>query len=181
MSPNSLLCINVGFLLNQPVGTNRDIPFEEIDWELDLGDDFRVNRFRGIVNLGRTSQGILVVGKLHASADLECVNCLSITPHDLQADFSELYAFSWKSVTESELILSEDANIDLTPVVRDYLLLDIPISPVCRVDCNGLCSVCGENLNEINCGHQAEPRDNQENYPDNPLGRALRNALTDAS
>ena len=181
MSPNNPLCINVGFLLNQPVGTSRDIPFEELDQELDLGDDFRVTRFGGNVNLGRTSQGILVMGKLHASTDLECVNCLTTSSHDLQAEFSELYAFSWKSVTESELVLPEDANIDLTLIVRDYLLLDIPISPICRVDCKGLCPVCGENLNEINCGHQAEPDDTQENYPDNSFGKALRNALTGAS
>jgi len=88
-----------------------------------------------------------------ASVAAECVRCLCTFQQPLEASFSELYAFSRRTVTESGLILPEDANVDLDPLVREYLLLEIPISPLCRPDCKGLCTVCGEDLNVTRCEH----------------------------
>lgn len=44
-------------------------------------------------------------------------------------------------------------TIDLDPVVREQVLLALPVSVVCRDDCKGLCSTCGQDLNEQDCGH----------------------------
>ncbi len=44
-------------------------------------------------------------------------------------------------------------TIDLDPVVREQVLLALPVSVVCREDCRGLCPTCGQNLNEQDCGH----------------------------
>jgi uncharacterized protein len=43
--------------------------------------------------------------------------------------------------------------IDLDPIVREQLLLALPVTVVCREDCKGLCTVCGQDLNESDCGH----------------------------
>ena len=59
-----------------------------------------------------------------------------------------------KSMTDSELLLPEDAHIDLQPLIREYALLEIPIRPICKPDCQGLCIVCGLDLNKNNCGHE---------------------------
>ena len=51
--------------------------------------------------------------------------------------------------------------IDLDPIVREQLLLALPMSAVCTEDCKGLCTVCGQNLNEKQCGcdtRQVDPR-----------------------
>jgi uncharacterized protein len=51
--------------------------------------------------------------------------------------------------------------IDLDPLVREQLVLSLPAYPVCRDDCKGLCTVCGTNLNERDCGcdrHVPDPR-----------------------
>lgn len=51
--------------------------------------------------------------------------------------------------------------IDLDPIIREQLLLALPMSAVCTDDCKGLCSVCGQNLNEKPCGcetRQVDPR-----------------------
>jgi uncharacterized protein len=51
--------------------------------------------------------------------------------------------------------------IDLDPLLREQLVLSLPAYPVCREDCKGLCSVCGANLNERECGcdrHVPDPR-----------------------
>jgi len=154
-SPHSSqpLQINVGFLLNQPIGTSRDIHFDLA--ELSLSSDLEVKDFNGLVRITRTPQGMLVQGDFNSMIQLECVRCLEESPQPLSVEFSELYAFKSKSATESNLILPEDGKINLTPLVREYMLLEIPISPLCKPDCLGLCIICGTNLNEGLCEHQA--------------------------
>ena len=66
----------------------------------------------------------------------------------LNVDFTELYAFSGPTLSETDLKLPEDGKIDLAPLVREYMLLDIPINPVCTPECKGFCSFCGERLTE---------------------------------
>lgn len=46
----------------------------------------------------------------------------------------------------------EGKEIDLSPAVREQVLLSVPASPLCREDCNGLCPACGKDLNEGDCG-----------------------------
>jgi uncharacterized protein len=74
-------------------------------------------------------------------------------------EFTELYAFSQRYVTDSGLLMPETGIIDLAPVLREYFLLEIPISPLCRPDCKGLCPICGNNLNESTCNHDDESGD----------------------
>jgi uncharacterized protein len=64
-----------------------------------------------------------------------------------------LYAFDERSKTESELILPEDGQIDFAELLREYAFLEVPISPICKPNCEGLCAECGQNLNEKDCGH----------------------------
>jgi uncharacterized protein len=152
--PRYPLRINVGFLFNQPVGYSRDIHFEYP--EILLKPDLALSNFSGVAKVGRTPQGILLQAEFQGEAAAECVRCLTGFTQPLHADFSELYAFDQRSTTESGLILPEDANIDLEPLVREYLLIELPISPICREDCKGLCPVCGVNLNEEPHEHQDE-------------------------
>lgn len=144
--PRFPLRINVGFLFHKPVGYSRDIHFAYS--EILIKPDLTLSDFSGIARVGRTPQGILVQAEFKGETPAECARCLNIFGQPLHAAFSELYAFDQRSTTESELILPEDANIDLEPLVREYLLIELPINPVCSPDCMGLCPVCGVNLNE---------------------------------
>jgi len=148
----NLLRINVGFLINQPVGTSRDIEINH--QKLSLPPDLEMTDFSGKVHIGRAQQGILVQGSFEAVVNAECVRCLALFEQPLQTSFTELYAFTRQKASEMELVLSEDGNIDLAPMVREYLSMEIPISPLCREDCRGLCPVCGEDLNLNECEHQ---------------------------
>jgi uncharacterized protein len=87
------------------------------------------------------------------------VRCLTDFLYPLEVDFTELYAFSQRYVTDSGLLMPETGIIDLTPVLREYTLLEIPISPLCQPDCKGLCPICGNNLNEGDCNHEDESGD----------------------
>jgi uncharacterized protein len=66
-----------------------------------------------------------------------------------------MFAYKAFDFTESGLLVPEDGNIDLGPIVREYLMLEYPLKPLCKPDCQGLCTVCGENLNLGTCEHQA--------------------------
>jgi uncharacterized protein len=149
--PRSPLRLNVGFIIHQQIGYSREFEFDLP--RLRLGADLLLEYIKGVVRVSRTPQGLLIQAKLSAATPAECVRCLSDFPQLLESDFSELYAFNKRSITESGLILPEDGKIDLEPILREYLLLEIPISPLCRLDCKGLCIECGQNLNEGACTH----------------------------
>lgn len=143
--------LNVGLFLGQPVGYTRDFPLETSSTHLD--EDLKLTDVTGSARITRTAQGLLVQVKLQASSVTECSRCLNPAVQTLAPEFTELYAFTRNSVTDSGLLLPENHQIDLTPLVREYMLLDIPISPLCKPDCKGLCPVCGNNLNEYQCVH----------------------------
>lgn len=145
------LRINVGFLLNQPIGTSRDFHFEFSTLQLNDLDLYRVT---GLVRISRTPQGLLVQAEFQARIPAECVRCLAEFMQPIQTSFSELYAFKAKGISESGLLVPEDGKINLAPLVREYLLLEVPIRPLCRPDCKGLCVECGADLNTMVCEHQ---------------------------
>lgn len=151
---HDVLRLNVGFIVHQTVGYSRDFPFEIP--AIRLPPDLTLTDFTGNVRVTRTAQGLLVQAKLQARIAAECVRCLAEFQQPLEVEFSDLYAFTQASMTESGLLLPETGKIDLAPVVRDEMLLAVPISPLCQPDCKGLCPVCGENLNETTCHHDDE-------------------------
>ena len=154
-NPRKPFRINVGFLVNEEVGYSHAFPFE-FD-RIQMEEDLDLHQFEGAAIIGRTPQGLIVQGDFNGEIVLQCVRCLSDFTHTLKWELTELYAFNKKSLTDSGLLLPDDMQIDLQPLLREYALLEIPIKPICRPDCKGLCPVCGENLNERDCGHRPEP------------------------
>jgi uncharacterized protein len=148
---NNEFRINVGFLLNQVIGTSREFNFDFE--EIEIPPDLVLHDFKGRVRVNRTPQGLLVNAAAETDIVLDCVRCLEKYQHSLHTNFDELYAFSNKSATDSGLILPDDGYIDLRPMFREYLLIEIPISPLCKDDCLGLCAICGANQNTKQCMH----------------------------
>jgi len=145
------LRINVGFLIHQPAGT-----FREIHFDLPEGftcQDFYVTQLNGITRLSRTPQGILAECDFTACHPVTCSRCLEEMQQTLKTHFEELYSIDPHPTVEADFVISEDGNIDFAPILREYLLLELPISPICREDCKGLCGICGENLNLKSCVH----------------------------
>jgi uncharacterized protein len=155
--PHSPLRLNVGFVVAQSAGFSRDFPFDIP--QISVPPDLRLNSLNGFVRATRTPQGILLQADFHTQIDLECVRCLTDFQQTLAFNFTELYAFSQRYVTDSGLLMPDTGIIDLSPVIREYVLLEIPISPLCRPDCKGLCPICGNNLNESTCFHEEESGD----------------------
>jgi uncharacterized protein len=156
-TPRSPFRLNVGFIVHQNIGFSRDFPFDY--QKIHLPPDLDLEDFTGTARVSRTPQGLLVQVKMRANLQSNCVRCLTDYNQHLKIEYTELYAFSTRSTTESELLLPEDGYIDLGELVREYMLLEVPIGSLCRPDCEGLCPVCGENLNEVNCNHEIESTD----------------------
>lgn len=148
--------LNVGFIVHEEVGFTRNFIFEEERAEL---GDLTLRNLTGKADISRTPQGLLVQAGFRGETGLECVRCLREFEHSLAWELTELYAFDQRSVTDAGLILPETAQIDLASLIREYALLEIPINPLCKADCKGLCPICGENLNERDCGHHPERND----------------------
>jgi uncharacterized protein len=121
-----------------------------------LGEDLLLSSFKGTARFDRTPQGLLLQGKFEGKTELECVRCLDPFPQTLKWSITDLFAFDKRSVSESNLLVPDDGQIDLEPLLREYALLEVPINPVCKPECKGLCPVCGENLNETDCGHHPD-------------------------
>ncbi len=153
-NPNRPLRLNVGFIIHEEVGYSHEFPLS-ID-RIVLSPDFELRDLEGRLTVGRTAQGLLFTGEFQASTDLECVRCLRPFEQGLDWAMTEVFAFTEKSVSDSGLIVPEDAQIDLQPLVREYALLEVPISPICKPDCRGLCPVCGQDLNVRDCGHRPD-------------------------
>lgn len=143
--------LNIGFLLGQPIGTSRDFNFDF--QEIRVGEDLDLTDFTGSVVFNRTPQGLFLQADFQGKVQLECVRCLDNFHQPLKMVFSELYAFDHRSLSESGLLVPESGYIDLETLLREYTILEVPISPICKPGCKGLCLECGQNLNEKNCGH----------------------------
>ena len=153
------LRLNVGFIIKESIGYSRVFPIDFAN--IHLEPDLDLERLTGTVEITRTPQGLLVQTHLTIVLASECVRCLTPLILQLHTQFTELYAISQRHATESGLILPEDGHIDLEPIARECIILEIPINPICKPDCRGLCPVCGENRNEIDCGHRNEEIDSR--------------------
>lgn len=90
-------------------------------------------------------EGVVVSGTARAALVGECVRCLDPIEDDLEVDFAELFVHPGHDGDDETLWLQDDA-FDLEPVLRDAVVLSLPLQPVCEEDCPGLCSECGARL-----------------------------------
>ncbi len=140
---NRVLKLNVGFLLTAGPGHSHDIEFDAP--AVRVAEDVDLAYIRGSLRLSRTKEGILVQGTLHVGVDDECYRCLDPVNRDIVIDIEELYAHP--AIPDTEFSVGDDAILDLAPLLRAEALIEDSRGVLCRPDCRGLCSVCGENLN----------------------------------
>ena len=148
------LRINVGFIVNAEAGYSRTFEFELP--ELRFPDDLVLSDVVGTARFSRTPQGLVADVMVSARTPGECSRCLDAFDQAIATQFTELYAFDERSTTEAHLLVPSNHQIDLSPLVREYMILDLPMNPLCRKDCEGLCPVCGINRNHESCDHQPD-------------------------
>jgi uncharacterized protein len=145
----SRLRFNFGFLLEAPFGTSRVI---ELDYpNIQLDEEITLAPLKGSFTASRNSQGIYVSGDLHSNLLLECTRCLSPVEMPVTLSLDDLFYYPPASAPDGEFIVGEDTFIDLSPLLRQLALLEVPMQVYCRENCLGLCPQCGKNLNEGPC------------------------------
>ncbi|MEZ4590712.1 MAG: DUF177 domain-containing protein [Chloroflexota bacterium] len=152
----SRLRFNFGFFLEATLGTSRTI---ELNYPTIEVEDLTLNPLVGTFTATRTSEGVYLSGVLNSTLVAECVRCLeeAVVPVALKLD--DLFYYPPHTAPEGEYTIGEDGFIDLSPLVRELSVLETPIQPICRPDCQGLCMECGQNLNEADCSCDAKPID----------------------
>jgi len=150
--------VHVGPLLRAP-GSRRDegvrapLPgaagsASEVAEGEDVAADLVLESLRG--------GALVAAGTIDAPWAGECVRCLGLARGRLHVAVREL--FDPDSDNEETYPLDGD-QVDLEPLVRDAVLLELPLAPLCADDCQGLCPVCGVNRNQTSCTCAAEARD----------------------
>jgi uncharacterized protein len=93
-------------------------------------------------------EGVLVTGTATVHVRGECVRCLTEVSDTLEIDVQELFVHPESEAGEEEASRLQDDLVDLEPLLRDGVVLDLPFQPLCREDCLGLCVECGADLND---------------------------------
>ncbi len=153
------MIVNVAQFLKSEVGTTRHVPIDETLPTLD--DQIELTApIKGDAELIRTNRGILVRAHLTTAVRVECSRCLELFVDPLAIDFTEEYVPVVDVETGAPTniphesytyLINEQHELDLGEAVREYGLLALPMKPLCRASCAGLCPQCGTNLNESRC------------------------------
>ena len=179
---NPDLIFNIAQLLKDPVGATRKL--ELATAELTLYDEangvstqsqskIEAKRIEGSVKATTLRASVLVQGDVAALVTLECSRCLEIFDLPVEAALEEQFEPTIDVYTgapmrrddqeRSDTAFDIDANhmMDLSEPVRQALLVALPMKPLCREDCAGICPECGANRNEVKCGHDRETTDDR--------------------
>jgi uncharacterized protein len=115
------------------------------------------------LRLEAVMEGVLVSGEIDAPVVGQCSRCLEPVTDTYQLDVQELYAYAGSTTEatsgEDEVRRIDGDLLDLAPLVRDAVVLALPLSPTCTPDCAGLCVDCGERLDDLPADHSHEAID----------------------
>lgn len=132
------MIIDVSELLKESVGSRRR-------YQLDGSGDPPV---WGEVELVRTDRGVFLKGTLKSNLRAVCSRCLNTFDYPVGQSIEEEYL---SKAEEGAFKIEGWGEVDLGEAVRQYLMLAVPMKPLCKADCAGLCPRCGQDLNIAPC------------------------------
>jgi uncharacterized protein len=153
----------------------KDIPVEGMVVDQPIGGALLQEALQGIeVDLGRTAgavhldvtrsqEDVFVRGKLSVTLGLSCASCLGPARFEVAAPINMIFRpeddeaeaeSNGDPLDDLEIGHHDRKELDLTPMMREQIILAVPMSVRCKDTCKGLCAVCGQNLNERDCGHK---------------------------
>jgi len=156
---------NVATLLKEPVGATRSY---DVDDDVPVPENGAVTKehVTGQADLLRTKDGVLVRARLRSHRRERCARCLRELDLELGLNIEEEFypLIDVETGTHVEpadapgaFRIDEHHILDLNDAVRQYATMTMPMQPLCRADCRGLCPRCGQDWNEGPCACQPEP------------------------
>jgi uncharacterized protein len=164
----SLMIIDL-FQISEP---EREFDFEIAPEQINL-DEESARLEKSVKVSGKLRKGIAqtdVEGEIKGEIEIDCTRCLESVKSSLDIRFQVAYVTEENYTQETEAHLrAEDLDvavfdgekIDLSELVREQILLNLPTRVLCREDCQGLCAKCGANKNTVNCNceeNETDPR-----------------------
>jgi uncharacterized protein len=159
------LVYSVSLLLREPVGSTREYDVEDA---VLVDESPRHERVAGHATFLRTNEGVLVSAHLAGVNHDRCSRCLREIEVPVRLDFDEEFHATVDPRTGAALPRPEEPEaslidahheLDLEDVVRQTWASALPMQPLCRPDCAGLCARCGRDLNVSACVCPPEPAD----------------------
>lgn len=145
--------LQVSDLVGHPGAHREEVFTGDVDLAFDMAA--LVGPVSVAVRLDTTSHDIIAAGTVTYEAQLTCHRCLTTFSSEGAARFSQVYRYAGTADDEDLMEVEPDGWIDLFPPVRDEVGLALPLAPLCREDCLGLCPRCGNDLNTEPCeGHE---------------------------
>lgn len=140
---------------------DEDFPAGEIDFDANLVRQVGPLQVTGIAELLNNTLGeIRVRGHVSAEMEVSCDRCLEPTGFPVDSDFDLFYRPTPEEEIphdlaidegEAEIGFYEGPGIELSDVVREFVLLSLPMQQICSEDCLGICPKCGQNRNTASC------------------------------
>ena len=135
------------------VGVNGHVNFKSADF---LGESYVFEEPLAVNGeIYNNGQTLTLEARVTGKMITECARCLSDVHVDVDFDIEEYLARddgSERKDDEEDMILFDGHEVELDDIIRDRFLMNLSGKYLCRVDCKGLCPVCGHNLNEGDCG-----------------------------
>lgn len=145
------LKVSVAEILGRP-GEYRDVrvasELEGVETALARLDPHEV---RGDLRAESVVEGILVTGRVEARTALECSRCLESFSGDVQVEVCEMFVAPGHEGADDDAYPVTGTEVDLEPMLRDAVTLALPLKPLCREACEGLCPTCGKRRDEGPC------------------------------
>lgn len=142
--------VNVADLVNKPGARRRERVEGRLPGPVIVVDSTLRTEVPVVVDviLEWVSDGLLATGTVEGAWEGPCRRCLQPVQGTLNADVQELFEANHR---EGETYKLGHDFIDLELLAREALVLDLPLAPLCRQDCRGLCPTCGADLNQGDC------------------------------
>ena len=148
---------NVAQLLKEPIGSSRSYLLDEKF----TGPQRCADSALGSVHMFRVHDGILVRATVEVRSNLICSRCLGEFPSALQLTVEEEFfpkvdpqsgrKMPRPKEAEEAALIDRNHVLDLTGIIHEYVITNLPMKPLCQLDCRGLCQVCGANQNLESC------------------------------
>lgn len=153
----------------------KDIPDEGLEVALPLptglatealspsGADLEASPLEVDLQLFRQGNEVLVRGRLHGEVTLPCSFCLQPMKVEIDTPVELLFAPTGETpeieeddpLNELDVLPYDGHVVDVAEPLRELVIVSLPMAPRCKDTCKGLCPVCGQNRNEIDCGHES--------------------------
>lgn len=168
--------------IRQVTDRGKDFHFQETAEEMEISAEGVKFPNPIEVDISATLSGdeIICQGEVYTGVEIECSRCLDIFDVEIKTDLQFVVQILdspievENDIDEDFEVISKSENLlDISQRVRDAIVLSLPLKPLCSEDCQGLCSMCGANLNDGGCDCKPDKSDERWDALKNLFGEQI--------